>query len=155
MRTYHDFASGDMLRLGPILVTRADVLDFHKRFDGAADLWTGGPPTRFTAPVASPLLVQALVLGALINELKAQDAAVLALPQFDALRFPAPVRAYDRLRVDVEVEGRQMLGSGDGLVRLGVTACNQDRLPVFTGTLSLPVEARARVQVVERLGGLS
>jgi hypothetical protein len=150
MRTFHDFVPGDMLRLGPILVARADVLDFQKRFDCAAGLWTPGGPDRFLAPVASPLLVQALVFGALLKELKAQGASATALPQFDAVRFPAPVSAYDRLTAEVEVAALEVLDGGKGLVRHRVSARNQERRLVFEGELSFHVEARPRVKVVER-----
>jgi hypothetical protein len=155
MRTLHDFVPGDLLRLGPILVARADVLDFQKRFDCGAGLWLPSGESRLAAPVASPLLVQALVFGALVRELKEQGAAPTALPQFDGVRFPVPVRAYDRLKVEVEVAALEVLDGGRGLVRHRVMARNQDLKPVFEGQLSFHVEARPRIQVVERLAGLS
>lgn len=150
MRTFHDLQPGDLFRLGPILVARTDLLEFVRRFGAGPE--SPGPAERgaLVAPPASPFLTLSLVTGALFRELRALGVAVTDLPQLDDVRFPAPVRAHDRLTAEAEVVTRQLLAGGVGLVHLRLLARNQDRQTVLEGLLALPVAVVPRVQVLAR-----
>lgn len=101
MRSFHDLAPGDLFRLGPILVSRNDVMEFRRRFgDTPGDPAQAGRPSQ---PVASPLHVMALMMGALFQELKALAVVCTGRPQIDELRFHMPVRALDRLGAEAVV----------------------------------------------------
>ncbi|MCS6986806.1 MAG: hypothetical protein NZM40_05160 [Sphingomonadaceae bacterium] len=149
MRTFHDFEVGDLIRPAPVLVSRGEILDFARRYDAIGAGWMPGDAGPAT-PVASPLLVATLVLGALFRELKALDTGLLGAPQIDGLRLPAPVRAQDRLDIVGEVIARQLEPDGTGRLLVALRTRTGRGTPALVAEVALPVLATARVRILEK-----
>lgn len=134
-RYFEDYAPGIDVRYGAIAVDEADVLRFAREFDpqtihtdpaAAAD----GP---FGGLIASGWHTAALMMRVYATEYL-NDAASLASPGVDELRWVRPVRPGDVLSVRFEVtDARRSRSKPDrGIVWTQVTVTNQHDEPVMT-----------------------
>ncbi len=153
MRTFEDFAVGDMARMGPMRVGRLEALEFARRYDPEpfllSDDGTKGHPF-FQRMAVSGWLVAALVNRLVVEDLRQNPAAILGTPGVDRLRWLRPVHPNDELVVEAEVVAVRRLPRrpGVGLVRQRVRARNQERRPVLAALLSLLIAAPTRPKVV-------
>jgi acyl dehydratase len=99
-RTYEEFAEGQVFELGTTRLSQAEIIDFARRFD---------PQPFHVDPVAAQssmyggLIASGLqTLGAFTRpfvEHVLNPSISFGSPGFDKLRWPAPVRPDDELRV--------------------------------------------------------
>lgn len=137
MRHFHHFAVGDRQRLGPIPVTRAEALDFARRYDPQpfhlSEEGAQGHPF-FERMAASGWLVCALAMRLLVEDMKANPVASVGTPGVDSIRWLKPVYPGDLLTLETEVTATRPLASrpGLGLVRQRQRVWNQHRQAVMT-----------------------
>ena len=140
MRYWEDFRVGDVTEVGPVELTRDDIVEFARRYDpqpfhvdeeAAAD----GP---FGGLVASGWHTAALFMGMFVRSILV-DAASMGSPGVDELRWTAPVRPGDRLSGRVTVTAAEP------------SAKRPDRGTIFTtnevrnqeGTVVMTLKARS------------
>lgn len=156
MRTFEDFAVGDMVRMGPVRVGRLEAQDFARRYDPLpfllADEGAEGHPI-FARMAVSGWLVSALVNRLIVADMRENPVAMLGMPGAERLRFVRPVYPDDALVVEAEVVSMRRLASWPhiGLVRQKVRARNQERRLVLTAVLSMLVAAPERLTVMHRM----
>lgn len=156
MRGFDDFAIGDMARMGPVTVGRIEAVDFARRYDPQTFLLSeegaDGHPI-FARMAVSGWLVSALVNRLIVDDLRANPAAVVGMPGVERLRWVRPVYPDDELMVEAEVVSIRRLASwpGIGLIRQKVRARNQERKLVLTAILALLVAAPERLTVMHRM----
>ncbi|WP_017594779.1 MaoC family dehydratase [Nocardiopsis potens] len=144
-RYLEDYPVGARDEFGGAAVEEAEVLEFGRRFDpqpfhtdpGAA---AGGP---FGGLIASGWHTASLMMR-MYAEHYLSPASSLGGPGVDELRWTAPVRPGDVLRVRVEVlENRRSRSKPDrGLLRTGVEVVNQDGTAVLRMTVLNLVRCR-------------
>lgn len=134
-RYFEDYRPGAIHEFGSVTVTEAMVLEFARRFDPQAihtdpDYAATGP---FGGLIASGWHTTSLFMR-LFADHYLSSVASLGSPGIDELRWPAPVRPGDTLRLRAEVaEARVSRSRPDrGLVRTTVALLNQDDVPVLT-----------------------
>jgi acyl dehydratase len=127
-RYLEDYVPGAVYEYGDVTVTEAEILEFAERFD---------PQPMHVDPVAATvgafggLIASGWHTTALMMRLYADHylsrVASLGSPGIDELRWPAPVRPGDRLRLRVEIEDtRESRSKPDrGLVRTRAELRNQ------------------------------
>jgi acyl dehydratase len=134
---FDDYLPGTTYDCGSVSVSEAEILAFAKQFDpqpihvdpGAA---AGGP---FGGLVASGWHTAVLVMRQLVDHYLPEEAS-LGSPGLDEMRWPAPVRPGDTLRVRAAVlEARRSLSKPDrGIMKTMIEAENQDGRTVMRAT---------------------
>ena len=127
-RYFEDYVPGAVCVFGDIAMTEADILEFARRYDpqpihAEPDAAKHGP---FGGLIASGWHTTACVMRVLVERYLSHVAAIVS-PGIDELRWTAPVRPGDMLRVRVTVEGATPSRSKPdrGLVRSFIEALNQ------------------------------
>jgi acyl dehydratase len=134
-RYFEDYIPGTVFEGGPIVVDEAEIVAFAQRYDpqsfhvdavAAADSVFGGL-------IASGWHTVGLTMRLLVEHYLS-DASSLGSPGIDELRWLAPVRPGDELRVRVSVlEAKRSRSKPDrGLVRSSIDVRNQRRETVLT-----------------------
>ncbi|WP_448582803.1 MaoC/PaaZ C-terminal domain-containing protein [Thermaurantiacus sp.] len=156
MRSFDDFAVGDMVRLGPLTISRSEAEDFARRYDPQPFLITDegakGHPI-FRRMAVSGWLVSALVNRLIVEEMQQNPAALVGMPGLERLRWVRPVYPDDVLMVEAEVVSMRRLPRwpGIGLVRQKLRARTQERKLVLSAVLALLIAAPERLTVMHRL----
>jgi acyl dehydratase len=134
-RYFEDYRPGAVYEYGYATVTEDELLDFARRFDPQPmhvdpEFAKNGP---FGGLIASGWQTAALTMRLLADNYLSRVAG-LASPGVDDLRWPAPVRAGDRLYLRTTiVEARGSQSRPDrGIVRTGVELLNQDDVLVLS-----------------------
>ncbi len=136
-RYFEDYRPGTTHECGSVSIDEASIVAFAKEFDpqpfhvdpvAAAD----GP---FGGLVASGWHTAVLVTRLLVDNYLSAASSLGGIGA-DELRFPAPVRPGDTLRVRATVlEARRSASKPDrGIVKTLAEAANQDGNPVFRAT---------------------
>jgi acyl dehydratase len=156
VRSFDDFAVGDMVRMGPVTVSRIEAVDFARRYDPQPFLLSedgaAGHPI-FARMAASGWLVSALMNRLIVEDLRQNPAALVGMPGVERLRWVRPVYPDDELMMEAEVVSMRRLSSwpGIGLVRQKVRARNQERKLVLTALFALLLAAPERLTVMHRM----
>src|ERR1700733_14356414 len=134
-RYFEDYLQGAVYEYGYITVTEAEILDFARAFDPQPihvdpEFAAAGP---FGGLIASGWHT-AGVLMRMIADHYLSKVASLASPGIDELRWPAPVRPGDSLKLRATiVEARISRSKPDrGLVRTHAELLNQDNSVVLS-----------------------
>jgi acyl dehydratase len=98
MRHWEDFQVGQVVEVGPVTVSEAEIVEFATRFDPQpfhidAEAAKGSP---FGGLIASGWHTTALFMGMFVRAVMA-DAVSLGSPGVDEIRWTAPVRPGDTL----------------------------------------------------------
>jgi acyl dehydratase len=127
-RYFEDYVPGEIRVYGDIAMTEAEIVEFARRYDpqlihADADAARRGP---FGGLIASGWHTVACVMKVLVDHYLSQVAAIVS-PGIDELRWTAPVRPGDVLRVRVTVEEATPSRSKPdrGLIRTFIEALNQ------------------------------
>ena len=133
MRTFEDFRVGEVMTLGPVEITAANIRSFAERFDPEDP---GGDPERDRA--ASGLHAACLHMRLFADSIL-RDSASMGSPGVEEVRFLAPVRAGDRLILRIEVVSARPSRSRPemGLVVMRSVMVNADAVPVLEMTATL------------------
>jgi acyl dehydratase len=136
-RYFEDYTPGAVYEYGSITVSEAEILDFARAFDPQrihADPAAAaqGP---FGGLIASGWHTTSVMMRLFADHYLSRVAS-LASPGIDEIRWPAPVRPGDTLRLRVTVaEARRSRSKPDrGLVRTHAELINQDGVTVLTLT---------------------
>lgn len=137
-RYFEDYEPGAVHEFGSVTVSEAEIIEFAGRFDPQPihlDLAYAkdGP---FGGLIASGWHTVAMFMRLYADHYLSGPAS-LASPGVDEVRWPAPVRPGDTLRVRATVaEARVSRSKPDrGIVRTDVAVLNQDGTTVLTMTL--------------------
>lgn len=127
-RYFEDYVPGVVCVYGDIAMTEAEIVEFATRYDPQpmhtdATVAGQGP---FGGLIASGWHTTACAMRVLVERYLSHVAAI-ASPGIDELRWPAPVRPRDVLRVRVTVEAATPSRSkaDRGLVRTFIEVLNQ------------------------------
>jgi acyl dehydratase len=144
-RYLEDYTPGAVYEYGYITVSEADILDFARAFDPQpihADprFAAEGP---FGGLIASGWHTAGIMMRLFADHCLSRVAS-LASPGIDELRWPAPVRPGDSLRLRATVaEARRSRSKPDrGLVRTRAELINQDDQVVLSLTAMNLIRAR-------------
>jgi acyl dehydratase len=144
-RYFEDYVQGAVYEYGYITVTEAEILDFATKFDPQPihvdlDFAADGP---FQGLIASGWHTAGIMMRMFADHVLSKVAS-LASPGIDELRWPAPVRPGDSLRLRCTfVETRRSRSKPDrGLVRTAAELINQDDETVLTLTAMNLIRAR-------------
>jgi acyl dehydratase len=128
-RYFEDYLPGAVYEYGYLTVTEAEILEFAGRFDPQPihtdpGFAAAGP---FGGLIASGWHTASMMMRLFVDHYLSQVAS-LASPGIDELRWPAPVRPGDQLRLrTTTVEARPSRSRADrGLVRTKGELINQD-----------------------------
>ncbi|WP_433464603.1 MaoC family dehydratase [Spirillospora sp. CA-128828] len=128
-RYFEDYAEGATYEYGHVTVSEAEILEFARRFDPQpihvdADFAASGP---FKGIIASGWHTGSIMMRLFADHVLSRVAS-LASPGVDELRWPAPVRPGDSLRLRVTIlEARPSRSKPDrGIVRTRAELLNQD-----------------------------
>jgi acyl dehydratase len=134
-RYFEDYVVGDVYEYGYATVTEAEIIAFAERFDPQpihvdAAFADRGP---FGGLIASGWHTAAIAMRLVVDHYVSKIAS-LASPGVDELRWPAPVRPGDTLRLRTTiVETRRSESKPDrGLVRTRAELLNQDGQTVLS-----------------------
>ncbi len=134
-RYFEDYHPGAVYEYGYSAVSEDELLDFARRFDPQPmhvdpEFAKAGP---FGSLIASGWHTAALMMRMLADHYLSRVAG-LASPGVDELRWPAPVRAGDRLRLRTTVvEARASRSKPDrGVIRTRAELLNQDDAVVLS-----------------------
>lgn len=110
---FDEFHAGQVLRLGPIRIAETDIIAFAKAYDPQ---WFHTDPERARASrwqglIASGWHTCALAMR-LICEGPLKDSESIGSPGLAYVKWPAPVRPGDELRLEAEVLGTRTSSSG-------------------------------------------
>ena len=99
MRYWEDFHVGDVAELGPVTVTKEEIVEFAKRFDPQPFHLDAeaGRRTPYGGLIASGWHSAAIYMGMFVRGVLGGTAS-LGSPGVEELRWLAPVRPGDRLR---------------------------------------------------------
>ncbi len=127
-RWFEDYTPGTACEYGPVAFTAEEIVEFARRYDPQtihADA-AGAAAGPFGGLIASGWHTVGAVMRVLVERYLSPVAALVS-PGVDELRWHAPVRPGDALRVRVTiVEARRSQSKPDrGLVRTRVEALNQ------------------------------
>jgi acyl dehydratase len=134
---FDDYAPGTTYDCGSVSVSEADIIAFAKEYDPQP--FHVDPVAAASGPfgglIASGWHTAGLVMRLIVDNYLAAEAS-LGSAGLDELRWPAPVRPGDTLRVRATVlEARRSLSKPDrGIVRILIEAENQDGQTVMRGT---------------------
>jgi len=127
-RYFEDYVAGAVYEYGYASVSQADIIAFAERFDPQpihidTHFADGGP---FGGLIASGWHTASLAMRLIVDHYLPR-AASLASPGIDELRWPAPVRPGDSLRLRTTIlESRRSRSKPDrGLVRTRAELLNQ------------------------------
>ncbi|HTW05585.1 MAG TPA: MaoC family dehydratase [Streptosporangiaceae bacterium] len=144
-RYFEDYPPGAVYEYGYITVTEADILDFARAFDPQpihvdSDFAARGP---FGGLIASGWHTAGIMMRLFADHCLSRVAS-LASPGIDELRWPAPVRPGDSLKLRATlVEARRSRSKPDrGLVRTKAELINQDGQTVLELTAMNIIRAR-------------
>jgi acyl dehydratase len=144
-RYLEDYTPGTVYEYGHITVTEAQILDFARAFDPQPihvdpSFAAQGP---FGGLIASGWHTGAIMMRLFADHYLSRVAS-LASPGIDELRWPAPLRPGDSLRLRVTVtEARRSRSKPDrGLVRTHAELINQNDEAVLTLTAMNLIAAR-------------
>ncbi|MGA8458695.1 MAG: MaoC family dehydratase [Streptosporangiaceae bacterium] len=136
-RYFEDYVQGAVYEYGYITVTEAEILDFARAFDPQPihvdpEFAAAGP---FHGLIASGWHTAGILMRMFADHCLSKVAS-LASPGIDELRWPAPVRPGDSLRLRCTfVETRRSRSKPDrGLVRTSAELINQNNEIVLTLT---------------------
>ncbi|MCZ2404749.1 MaoC family dehydratase [Paenarthrobacter sp. Z7-10] len=136
-RFFDDYRPGISVRYGHELVTESDVLRFAREFDPQTihtdpSAAASGP---FAGLIASGWHTTAIMMRVFATQFL-NDAASLASPGVDELRWLRPVRPGDTLAVRFTIVSARVSTSKPdrGIVHTNVEMLNQDDEPVLTMT---------------------
>jgi len=134
-RYFEDYTAGAVYEYGYVTVSEAEILEFAHRFDPQpihvdAEFAASGP---FKGIIASGWHTGSIMMRLFADHFLSRVAS-LASPGLDELRWPAPVRPGDVLRLRVTVlEARPSRSKPDrGIVRTRAELLNQDDQIVLT-----------------------
>jgi len=144
-RYFEDYTPGAVYEYGYVTVSEAEILGFARTFDPQPihtdlEFAAAGP---FGGLIASGWHTAGIMMRMLVDHYLSHVAS-LASPGIDELRWPAPVRPGDSLRLRATiVETRRSRSKPDrGLVRTQVEVINQNDQSVLTLTAMNIVRAR-------------
>jgi acyl dehydratase len=144
-RYFEDYVSGAVYQYGYITVSEAEMLDFARKFDPQPihvdpEFAAAGP---FGGLIASGWHTAGIMMRLLADHYLSRVAS-LASPGLDELRWPAPVRPGDSLRLRATVvEARRSRSKPDrGLVRTQSELINQNDEVVLRVTAMNIIRAR-------------
>jgi acyl dehydratase len=144
-RYFEDYTPGAVYEYGYITVSEAEILDFARAFDPQPihvdlEYAAQGP---FGGLIASGWHTAGIMMRLFADHCLSRVAS-LASPGIDELRWPAPVRPGDSLRLRATlVEARRSRSKPDrGLVRTQAELINQDDQVVLTLTAMNIIRAR-------------
>jgi acyl dehydratase len=144
-RYFEDYKEGVVYEYGHITVTEAEILNFARAFDPQPihvdpEFAAAGP---FHGLIASGWHTGALMMRLFADHYLSRVAS-LASPGIDELRWPAPLRPGDSVRMRVTtVETRRSRSKPDrGLVRSQVALITQNDETVLTLTAMNLLRAR-------------
>jgi len=134
-RYFEDYTPGAVYEYGSITVSEAEILDFARAFDPQPIHADPAAAARgpFGGLIASGWHTTSVMMRLFADHYLSRVAS-LASPGIDEIRWPAPVRPGDRLRLRVTVaETRRSRSKPDrGLVRSYAELINQDGVTVLT-----------------------
>ena len=137
MRYFEDYAEGASFDCGSVSMDEASIIAFAKEYDPQPFHLNADGSGPFGGLIASGWHTGSLVMRQLVEHYLSAESS-LGAGGLDELRWPAPVRPGDTLRVRVTVtEARRSRSKPDrGIVRSTVEAVNQDGVTVlrFTAT---------------------
>lgn len=109
---WEDFEVGEVREFGAMTVRREDIVDFASRFDPQPFHLdeAAGRETPYGGQIASGWHTAALAMRMMCDEYLL-DAASLGSPGLESLRWTAPVRPGDTLRMRLSVLGSRPLNS--------------------------------------------
>jgi len=143
-RYFEDYEPGRVYEFGSVTMTEAEILDFARRWDPQS--FHVDPARaeqgRFGGLIASGWHTIGVAMRLLVDHYLSHVAA-LASPGVDEVRWPAPVRPGDTLRVRVStLEARLSRSKPDrGIVKAKIEALNQ-RDEVVMSMLAMCIMAR-------------
>jgi acyl dehydratase len=144
-RYLEDYTPGAVYEYGYITVSEAEILGFAREFDPQPihtdlEFAAAGP---FGGLIASGWHTAGIMMRMLVDHYLSHVAS-LASPGIDELRWPAPVRPGDSLRLRATiVEARRSRSKPDrGLVRTQAELINQNDQTVLTLTAMNIIRAR-------------
>jgi acyl dehydratase len=145
-RYFEDYQSGEIYEYGYITVSETEILDFARAFDPQPihvdpEFAAGGP---FHGLIASGWHTGSIMMRLFADHYLSRVAS-LASPGIDELRWPAPLRPGDSVKLRVTtVETRRSRSKPDrGLVRSRVALITQNDETVLTLTAMNLLRARA------------
>jgi acyl dehydratase len=144
-RYFEDYTPGAVYEYGYITVSEAEILDFARAFDPQPihvdPVFAAQGP--FGGLIASGWHTAGIMMRLFVEHFLSRVAS-LASPGIDELRWPAPVRPGDSLRVRATiVEARRSRSKPDrGLVRTRAELINQNDEVVLTLTAMNLIRAR-------------
>jgi acyl dehydratase len=145
-RFFEDYKEGAVYEYGHVTVTEAEILEFARAFDPQPihvdpEFAARGP---FHGLIASGWHTGAIMMRLFANHYLSRVAS-LASPGIDELRWPAPLRPGDSVRMRVTtVETRRSRSKPDrGLVRSQIELITQNNEAVLTLTAMNLLRARA------------
>lgn len=103
-RFFEDFRPGDVVEFGDYLVTEEEILEFARRYDPQpfhVDVQAASESI-FGGLIASGWMTGGIMMRLLVDHFIA-PASSMGSPGVDAVRWPKPVRAGDRLRVRLTI----------------------------------------------------
>jgi acyl dehydratase len=144
-RYFEDYVPGAVYEYGYVTVTEAEIIDFARKFDPQPihvdpEFAAHGP---FGGLIASGWHTAGIMMRMLVDHFLSRNAS-LGSPGLDELRWPAPVRPGDSLRLRATVvEARRSRSKPDrGLVRTQSELFNQDHEAVLRVTATNILRAR-------------
>ena len=127
-RWFEDYVPGSRVEFGPIKVSEGEILSFARRYDPQAMHVDPDKAAKgvFGGLIASGWHTAGLMMRAYATEYLSA-ASSIASPGIDELRWPAPVRPGDTLKVRVTVlEARASRSKPDrGIIRSRIEVLNQ------------------------------
>jgi acyl dehydratase len=133
-RFFDDFLAGDRMSTNGITLTEAMIIDFALRYDPQ--------PIHLDKPAAEAgffggLIASGWQIGSLAFRLVVQSGFLaggsLGSPGIDSLRWLAPVRPGDTIRVEIAVTSTRLSSKGDrGYVHVDYSVKNQREETVMT-----------------------
>lgn len=134
-RYFEDYRVGDAYLFGPVDVTQEEIIEFARRYDPQSFHVDAAAASQsmFGGLIASGWHTAALMMRVLVDNF-VSSVAGLGSPGVDQLRWLAPVRPGDRLRMRVEViDARRSRSKPDrGIVRSRVEVLNQADVVVMS-----------------------
>ena len=136
MDHFEDIEVGRKARFGSYAVTRAEVLEFARKYDPQPFHLddAAAAATHFGRLSASGWHTCAMTMAMLVENMKARSQAGLGSPGVDSLRWLKPVYPGDTLRVESEViEKRRSKSRPEmGIFKTTITVFNQHDEPVMS-----------------------
>ncbi|WP_422930433.1 MaoC family dehydratase [Singulisphaera sp. PoT] len=143
--TFEDFALGQTYRSGPVTMELTALKAFSAEFDPQPFHLDeeAGKASFFGGLVASGWHTAALTMKLLTSSDLKVEGGLIGVG-IDELKWPRPVKAGDRLTLELEVIRLRTLKSRDdkGLLTVQSTTKNQDGEPVLTMIVNMIVPRR-------------